>query len=266
MKNRILRWVSLSSLPNWHKLVITLLTLEAADELVTSPLLELAFHKHFWAINITFKVLEFLIAILLNKQYLKAKIFCTFTKKRFKSKSSIFATLFLIYFGILLVLQHPSRIPEAITVGLIAAVPEEFIWRGMVLGSLASFLSGSWRKRSVNSLIISSILFGLYHLSNLQVQPLNNTLAQIIQTIGLGTILGATYIKTSNILAPMFLHFFWDFFITLANGINFNSMEGPDWMTTAFVSCVLIAIGLSILLSGNKKYNLVKKLDLWIYI
>jgi membrane protease YdiL (CAAX protease family) len=130
----------------------------------------------------------------------------------------------------------------------------------LILGYFAQHLHLKPENRAVWSLILSSLLFGLYHLSNLHVQPLDVTIAQVLQTVGLGMIFGAIYLKTGNLLMPILTHFCWDFFVTLVNGINFSSGSPLNWRVTVVISGLLCISGVVILLANNSQSNLIEKM------
>jgi membrane protease YdiL (CAAX protease family) len=245
----------------WLRLITVVVILEICDDFIVSPLLAHYFGGHFWFVNVTYKSVEFLITLLLNHNILQAKVFIQRPMLRMSMKR---LTLILViggYFGGTVIFNHSDRFMAALTVGLIAAIPEEYFWRGLILGYFVQQLHGKLENRALWSLILSSLLFGLYHLSNLHVQPLEGTIAQVFQAMGLGMILGAVYLKTGNLLAPILVHFCWDFFVTLVNGISFSSGSPVDWGVTIVISGLLCILGVVILLTSDSHLGLIEKVE-----
>lgn len=244
----------------WLRLIVVVVILEICDDLIVSPLLVHYFEDHFWLINVAYKVVELLIALQLNHSILRAKVFIQRPMWHISIKRLVLLVVLGTYFGGTVIFNHPNRFVSAMAVGLIAAIPEEYFWRGLILGYFVQQLHLKSKRCAVWSLILSNLLFGLYHLSNLHVQPLDSTLAQVIQAVGLGMVLGAMYLKTGNLLVPMLSHFGWDFFVTLVNGIDFRSAASINWFVTIIISAMLCMSGLIILKSGNSHFILSDKL------
>lgn len=244
----------------WWPLVLSVLIVEISDDLIVTPLLDFFIPGHFWGVNIAYKCAELLMAICLNVFVLKAKIFMSISRPTHHLKSYIIIAAVLSYFCISLIISHPTRLAAGLTVGLIAALPEEFIWRGLVLGYVAEHLRGTDQSRAVRALLLSSIFFGMYHLSNLHVQPLDTTMSQVVQTTGLGMVLGAAYLKSGNVLWPISIHFFWDFCATLGNGIDFSADTSINWPATVTISGILCLVGVAIILSHPQDLHFMNKL------
>ena len=87
---------------------------------------------------------------------------------------------------------------------LLAALTEELLFRGYVLGNLMN----SFNK--IIALIISAILFSLMHAAN----P-NIDLISYLNLFLAGIVLGLPYIYTRNLMFPIALHFSWNFFQSL---------------------------------------------------
>ena len=96
-----------------------------------------------------------------------------------------------------LALQAQDRVALAIfffTASIAAPLFEELVFRGFLLPSLTRYLP-VW-----SSIVISSFVFSIAHLSLSEVLPLT----------ALGMILGFVYTKSRNLLAPMLLHSLWN--------------------------------------------------------
>ncbi|MHA3065338.1 lysostaphin resistance A-like protein [Lacticaseibacillus saniviri] len=245
----------------WYPFGLSLLIFELSGSLIITPLLDFLIPGHFWAGNIAYKSAELLVAICLNVFVLKAKIFLNISRPTHHLTSYIIVAAVLACFGIWLIISHPIRLAAGLTVGLIAALPEEFIWRGLVLGYLAEHLRGTDQSRAVRALLLSSILFGMYHLNNLRWQPLDTTMSQVVQVTGVGMVLGAAYLKSGNLLWPISIHFFWNFFLTLENGIGASADTSINWLLTVTVNAILCLIGTAIILFYSQDLHLMNKLE-----
>ena len=80
------------------------------------------------------------------------------------------------------------------TASIAAPLFEEIIFRGFLLPSLTRYLP-IW-----SSILVSSLIFSIAHLSISEVLPLT----------ALGIILGFVYTRSRNLLAPMLLHSLWN--------------------------------------------------------
>ena len=97
-----------------------------------------------------------------------------------------------------------------ISMFLMAGIREELLTRGF----LCTFLKktfGNTKASYIAAITISSVFFGLIHLSNLQSgnEPVV-IYCQVIYAIGFGFFLGALYIRTGNLWANMILHYLFD--------------------------------------------------------
>ena len=90
----------------------------------------------------------------------------------------------------------------AISVG----IAEEMLFR--VAGYRVLVASGSSVKKAI---LISALLFSLFHLTNLISGIGMSIIIQLINTFMLGVVFAYIYYKTESILYLMLLHFMWDF-------------------------------------------------------
>ena len=100
---------------------------------------------------------------------------------------------------------------------LLIGVFEELLCRGWILNEFLK-VSNTNRKDVITSIIVSSLLFGLMHISNIWIAGQNTyiTFLQICNAIALGSFLGAVYYRTKNISSVIFLHAFYDFSLLLS--------------------------------------------------
>jgi membrane protease YdiL (CAAX protease family) len=110
---------------------------------------------------------------------------------------------------------------EAVTLALIA-ISEELVFRGYILNNLLQSFN-KWP-----ALIISSLLFTAFHLSN----PGISTIPVASLFLG-GLLFGINYIYTKNLWFSIMLHFSWNLFQGplsgyKVSGINFSSLLQTD--------------------------------------
>ncbi|GLB46421.1 hypothetical protein WR164_04000 [Philodulcilactobacillus myokoensis] len=103
----------------------------------------------------------------------------------------------------------------ALIIAVCAGVAEEFIFRGLIFTYV-------WDKVTdhhiIPAAVISSLLFGMTHYINLTQQTFSMTTLQVINAFSLGLIFVAIYVRTKNLLLPMFLHFLNDFVAYFSSG------------------------------------------------
>ena len=93
---------------------------------------------------------------------------------------------------------------------------EEIFFRGIIENELLEKYSNN-KKEILISIIISGVVFGAVHLTNLLAgQDLLTTMMQFVQTTAIGILFGMVYYKTRNIWAMIFLHSFYDFSVLLS--------------------------------------------------
>ena len=97
----------------------------------------------------------------------------------------------------------------SLAVALSAGVCEEAAFRGMTV----SYLMRQWRGQSSipSTIILSSVLFGLVHGSNILVgAPVAKTIIQILSATATGCFLGALFLRSGNLIPLMIMHFLFD--------------------------------------------------------
>lgn len=93
---------------------------------------------------------------------------------------------------------------------LMAGIREELLTRGFLCTFLRKTF-GNTKASYIAAITISSVLFGLIHLTNLRnTNDPEAIYSQIIYAIGFGFFLGALYIRTGNLWANMILHYLFD--------------------------------------------------------
>lgn len=119
-------------------------------------------------------------------------------------------------------------------------IAEEFLCRGWIQNEFLERYSES-RKSVIMSIVLSSLVFGLMHISNIGVQTVYETILQIINATALGVLLGSVYYKSKNIWTVIFLHAFYDFAIFLG---EINLVKECTYNTPSFGVAVIDSIGI----------------------
>jgi uncharacterized protein len=101
------------------------------------------------------------------------------------------------------------------------AIGEELLFRGYILNNLmASF-------NKYGALLISSILFSLFHIGNDHL-----SFFSFMELTIAGILLGTSYIFTRSLWFPIALHFSWNFFQGSIFGFNVSGMKVYSLITT----------------------------------
>lgn len=135
-----------------------------------------------------------------------------------------------------------SLIVYAILIGLF----EEIFFRGIIENELLECLSDN-KKQILTSIILSGMIFGAVHLTNLFMgQDLLTTMMQFVQTTAIGILFGTIYYKTRNIWALVFLHSFYDFAVFLSEA---NLILGCGYIENVPISITVFSMVSSLILS-----------------
>ena len=136
---------------------------------------------------------------------------------------------------------------QAILIGVLAGLGpgfyEEVLFRGIIISYLMKFFKSS--KGIYGVLIVSALLFGIVHLGNAQGAPLDATIFQVVYAAAVGILLGAVYLRTGNIWAPIFFHTLVDF--TAFAFALADKVAAFSWNTvniiTLIASIVVVVLG-----------------------
>lgn len=97
---------------------------------------------------------------------------------------------------------------------VIPAIPEEMVFRAWTLNA---FLGKTPTKnQKIIAVILSNILFVATHLPVyifVYKYPLINALASFVSIFVVGSIFSIMFLKSKNIILPIFIHWFWDTFM-----------------------------------------------------
>lgn len=123
---------------------------------------------------------------------------------------------------------------------------EEIFFRGIIENELLEKYSGN-KKEILISIIISGVVFGVVHLTNLLAgQDLLTTMMQFVQTTAIGILFGTVYYKTRNVWAMIFLHSFYDFSVLLS---EVNLATDCGYVSNVPISITATSMVASIILS-----------------
>lgn len=209
MKNRILPIT---------KLFLLAMALIIFDLLISGPILrQLNLNKVLYLS--LFKTTELAFGIIANLLFFHQRIHW----KLNIGKKTISITSIIILILILLSVSHSQRIPLSLLNGILAAIPEEYIFRGIVLTSLLTIFKDKLTTKNVLfCMIIASFLFSICHLENLRTHSLTLTLIQVVQTFGMGLMFCSLYVRKGSLALPIFIHFAIDYSISLFNSTANN--------------------------------------------
>ena len=123
---------------------------------------------------------------------------------------------------------------------------EEIFFRGIIENELLEKYSSN-KKEILISIIISGVVFGAVHLTNLLAgQDLLTTMMQFVQTTAIGILFGMVYYKTRNVWAMIFLHSFYDFSVLLS---EVNLVTDCGYVSNVPISITAASMVASIILS-----------------
>jgi len=110
---------------------------------------------------------------------------------------------------------------------LVAAMLEELVFRGVLFRMLES----TWG--TVPALWLSSLLFGLQHVANVEGANLVASMTTVISVMLIGAFWALIFVHTRNLWIVGANHAAWNFAIMLT-GLPLSGLEdynGPDWLT-----------------------------------
>ena len=117
-------------------------------------------------------------------------------------------------------LQPPIKILWYVLCMLAVGITEELVFRGLI----TRMLFAKYSRSSVGvwiSVLLSSLLFGLMHLSNAAggVIDLGSILVQVVGAAALGICLSAIYLRTGSLWTVALLHGYMDFCGLISSGV-----------------------------------------------
>lgn len=130
----------------------------------------------------------------------------------------VISVIMLLVNGGELLIDGNLSIPNFISLVLVSiaiGIAEEFIFRGWLQNEVMDRF-GEGKKGALITILISGLLFGLFHLVNaLSGQDLFTSFMQVIQTSAIGILFCSVYYASRNIWSLVFLHSFYDFSVLL---------------------------------------------------
>lgn len=208
-------------------------------------------HHYILLLNI-FKVVSVLTILFLNYYFFQQTFFWQPSKQ-----SNGWIVFAVICFGIVASTIRTPHFWSALDTGVIASFPEEFMFRGVILAVILTMITKNKKTAfRVNlAIVISAVLFGLYHYINLSNQSFSFTTVQVISVSGFGLILGAVYVRSGSIMVPILLHFIYDYIVTLPKGFQVtNYTQVTNVQMIAVVVWVLV-YGLIAYLIVNHRFD-----------
>lgn len=125
---------------------------------------------------------------------------------------------------------------------LIPGIWEELTFRGVVLSSLQRRFSPQ------AAIVLSSVLFGLFHFSNLLTwDDVGSVVASVIAGTTLGIGWGYVVIKTNSVVAAIFLHYLVD--VVLYDQLFINPLATDDSTSIIYIGIAILYPTLTILLT-----------------
>ena len=154
-------------------------------------------------------------------------------------------------------LQPPLKILAFILCMLSVGLTEELVFRGLI----ARMLYARFGRNPVGvwlSVLLSSLLFGLVHLSNaLSGVDLTSVLIQVVGASALGICLAAIYLRTGSFWTVVLLHAYMDFCGLISSGVfttaSLNDLLGGYTAGSLVSAVVYAALGIFLLRRSKMK-------------
>lgn len=145
-----------------------------------------------------------------------------------------------------------TQFPRAVAVAAGAAYVEEILFRGIIY-RLLERATGTWL-----ALVGSALIFGLMHMGN----PGATVSSSIAIALEAGILLGAVFVFSRRLWAPIGLHLGWNLAVgglyglavsgTSSSGVLQSELQGPAWLSGGQfgIEASLVAVVLSTALAG----------------
>ena len=134
---------------------------------------------------------------------------------------------------------------------------EEFLCRGWLLTEFIERYGYDYKHVKL-SILASALIFGCMHFTNIFAgQTFFETLMQVIQTMGMGYLLGTVFYRTRNIWAVVFIHAFYDFSLMLAE-IGQYAVCTSTGTTESQLTTIVVSVLLSVIYLALGEFNLRK--------
>ena len=154
-------------------------------------------------------------------------------------------------------LQPPLKILSFVLCMLSVGLTEELIFRGLI----TRILYAKYGKNPVGvwlSVLLSSLLFGLIHLSNaIGGVELGSVLIQVVGASALGICLSAIYLRTGSFWTVVLLHAYMDFCGLVSSGVfvsdSLADLLGGYSSGSLIAAAVYAALGIFLLRRSKMK-------------
>lgn len=113
-----------------------------------------------------------------------------------------------------------------ISVGVVAPIIEEVIFRGLIMKELKSYMPMVW------VVIVQAVLFGIFHMR----------VIQAIYATLLGLMLGVVYLFVKSILAPIILHMFYNLTSIMLSSYGQETIFMKYYRGFVFLSAVIVVL------------------------
>ena len=134
-------------------------------------------------------------------------------------------------------LQPAGRIVTFLVSMAMVGVAEEFIFRGVIAETLLEHF-GTSRAGMWKACLLSGVLFGAAHLTNILGSAVFGVLMQCVFAAALGALFAAVYFRTGNIWVTVFLHGAMDIASMLIGGL-YGTTTIADSVSTYDASMLL---------------------------
>ena len=170
--------------------------------------------------------------------------------------------IFIVYFAVATLIPVDGSVTEfkipsfaAISMAFAAGIGEELCFRGLFLGTLMR----QWKddhKKVIFAVLLSSVVFGALHLTNISSGAV--VFVSVMQSLSaafIGVAFAAVYIRSGNLLVPMFFHVLTDIMAFATNtkvsegGVVTGTYQLGDAIDDV-LCLILMIIGLWMLRSG----------------
>lgn len=174
-------------------------------------------------------------------------------------KNIISTSLFILFLIVFLIIvvhpinnikgvfnTSPGNILKCFIIALTAGIFEEFLVRILIFDGFSQLFNNKKYNLLLAS-IYSSILFGIFHLSNLSFQSMDITLQQVFYAMALGLVFCFIRLKTNGILICILLHSLIDFQPNIA-----DSGTASSWSSLLIIFIPVILISILCIYIANK--------------
>lgn len=174
-------------------------------------------------------------------------------------KNIISTSLFILFLIVFLIIvvhpinnikgvfnTSPGNILKCFIIALTAGIFEEFLVRILIFDGFSQLFNNKKYNLLLAS-IYSSILFGIFHLSNLSFQSMDITLQQVFYAMALGLVFCFIRLKTNGILICILLHGLIDFQPNIA-----DSGTASSWSSLLIIFIPVILISILCIYIANK--------------